>query len=182
MPRYEFVEGNSSKFWEIKLKANAVTTTYGRLGTEGQSTCKEYESGPSAQKEYEKLIASKEKKGYVLVGGGAITAPKKAPAPKSKEPPPPKKAATKTTTKAKASAAAAPAGADHGPRRYEFVEDGSSKFWEITLEGVRVLTTYGRIGSEGKITVKEYDGSAVAQKEYDKLVASKEKKGYERIS
>lgn len=76
MPRYEFVEGSSSKFWEITLDGTSFTTTYGRIGTDGQSTTKDWPSEAEAKKQYEKLIAEKTKKGYELVdddedeGGG----------------------------------------------------------------------------------------------------------------
>jgi uncharacterized protein (TIGR02996 family) len=69
MPRYEFSEGTSNKFWEIELEGSAFTTTYGKIGSEGQSTTKEFDSPEKAKKEYEKLIAEKVKKGYELVGG-----------------------------------------------------------------------------------------------------------------
>ena len=41
MKRYfEFVEGNSSKFWEITVRNNNVTVRFGRIGTEGQIQAK----------------------------------------------------------------------------------------------------------------------------------------------
>ena len=74
MPRYEFSEGSSNKFWEITLDGNSFTTTYGRLGTDGQSTTKEFDSPDKAKKEFDKLVAEKVKKGYQLVGEGAAAA------------------------------------------------------------------------------------------------------------
>jgi len=70
MPRYELVEGSSSKFWEITLDGASFTTTYGRIGTDGQSTLKEWKSEAEAKKQYDALIAEKAKKGYELAGGG----------------------------------------------------------------------------------------------------------------
>lgn len=67
MPRYEFVEGSSSKFWEIELEGNAFTVTYGKIGTDGQTSTKEFDDEAKARKEYDKIIASKVKKGYELV-------------------------------------------------------------------------------------------------------------------
>jgi uncharacterized protein (TIGR02996 family) len=69
MPRYEFSEGDSSKFWEIKLEGKAFTTTWGRIGAAGQSKTKTFGSDAQARKEYEKLIAEKVNKGYVEAGG-----------------------------------------------------------------------------------------------------------------
>src|SRR3954471_13456015 len=70
MPRYELVEGTSSKFWEITLDGASFTTTYGRIGTDGQSTTKEWKNEAEAKKQYDKLIAEKTKKGYELAEGG----------------------------------------------------------------------------------------------------------------
>lgn len=193
MPRYEFSEGSSNKFWEITLEGTSFTTTYGRLGTDGQMSMKEYDSEDKAKKEYDKLVAEKVKKGYTLVGGGGAPAKEEKPAPTAKAAPaaakkkpvfddegddedeaPKKKAAP---AKAAAAPAAAPKAAG-GARRFEFVEGSSSKFWEITLEGSSFTTSYGKIGTAGQMSMKEYDSDDKAKKEYDKLVAEKTKKGY----
>jgi predicted DNA-binding WGR domain protein len=71
MPRYEFSDGKSNKFWEIELDGTSFTTTYGRIGTNGQTSMKEYDSTDKAKKEYDKLVAEKVKKGYKLVAAGA---------------------------------------------------------------------------------------------------------------
>ncbi len=169
MPRYEFVEGTSNKFWEIKLDGSSFTTTYGKIGTGGSQTLKEFDSDEKAKKEYDKLIAEKVKKGYLLVDGGgeAPAAPKAKAAPKEKAAPAPK-----------AKAAAPAAG---GWLRYEFVEGSSNKFWEIKLEGTSFQTKYGRIGTDGTITQKDWDSEEKAKKEYDKLIAEKVKKGYLKV-
>ena len=62
--RFEFVEGSSSKFWEVELQEQNVTTWWGRIGTEGQSKTKDFGSAVKAQAEYEKLIEEKTNKGY----------------------------------------------------------------------------------------------------------------------
>jgi Leucine-rich repeat (LRR) protein/predicted DNA-binding WGR domain protein len=56
-----------------------------------------------------------------------------------------------------------------------------TKFWEITLDTLIVKTRYGKIGVEGKITENQFETPEKAQKEYDKLVAEKTKKGYKEI-
>jgi predicted DNA-binding WGR domain protein len=188
MPRYEFQEGSSNKFWEITLEGTSFTTTYGRIGTDGQSSLKEYDSEDKAKKEYDKLVAEKVKKGYLLVGGGggapapaptATKAAKAAPAPKAKS------AAVfddegddeETAPPPKAKPAASKSG-DAGARYFEFVDGSSSKFWEISLDGTSFTTRYGRIGTDGQSSLKEYDSAAKAKAEHDKLVAEKTKKGY----
>ncbi len=68
MPRYELSEGTSNKFWEIELEGSSFTTRYGRIGTDGQSTTKDFKSPADAKKAYDKLVQEKVNKGYELVG------------------------------------------------------------------------------------------------------------------
>lgn len=75
MPRFEFVEGKSSKFWEIEIKGRTVTTRWGRIGTAGQSAAKSFPSPAAAQVEHDKLVAEKLKKGYQEVGDGPAAPP-----------------------------------------------------------------------------------------------------------
>lgn len=96
MPRYEFSEGSSNKFWEITLNGTAFTTTWGKIGTPGTSTTKSWKDAATAQKEYDKLVAEKTKKGYVPVNGGAGAQTPAAPA---AAPAPAKKAAAKASAK-----------------------------------------------------------------------------------
>jgi predicted DNA-binding WGR domain protein len=62
--RFEFSDGNSNKFWEIKLHGSSFTVKYGRIGTQGLAQTKDFPSAEKAQKEYEKLIGEKVNKGY----------------------------------------------------------------------------------------------------------------------
>lgn len=73
--RYEFVEGSSSKFWEIELSGTAFTVKWGRIGTDGQTQVKKFASADKAQAEHDKLVAEKVKKGYRATAVSA--APKK---------------------------------------------------------------------------------------------------------
>ncbi len=184
MPRYEFKEGTSNKFWEITLDGSAFTTKYGKVGTDGQETIKEWDSDDKAKKEYDKLIAEKVKKGYKLVSGGAPAAAA-APAPAKAAAAPAKKAAVfedegddEDEAPAKPAPKAASAGSTGKARHFEFVEGSSKKFWEIFLDGSSFTTKYGRIGTDGQETIKEFDTADKAKKEYEKLVSEKVKKGY----
>ena len=68
MKRYfEFTDEKSAKFWEIDLTGPTLTTGFGKIGTLGRTSEKEYENAPLAEKEYDKLISEKTKKGYVEV-------------------------------------------------------------------------------------------------------------------
>ena len=60
---FEFKKGSSRKFWRITKKGTKIITQYGRLMSLGQMTTKDY--GSKVDQEYDKLIQSKKKKGYV---------------------------------------------------------------------------------------------------------------------
>lgn len=68
-------------------------------------------------------------------------------------------------------------------RRFEYSDARSNKFWEIEMEkgGTTFTTTYGRIGSGGTSNTKEWHNPSIAKAEYQKIVRSKEKKGYREI-
>ena len=65
--RFEFVGGNSSKFWEIRVQGSDVYTSYGRIGSAGQTSCKPFETAAQAAAHGEKLIQEKTRKGYVAI-------------------------------------------------------------------------------------------------------------------
>ena len=188
MPRYEFSEGTSNKFWEINLSGKSFTTTYGKIGTGGQTTIKQFKSDADAKKEYDKLVAEKVKKGYQPSNGAGRAAAddddedddKPAKKVATKKAAAPAKPAAKPAAKAAAKPAPKASGSDKGtPRYFEFVEGTSNKFWEIRLDGTSVRTKYGKIGTAGQQTLKDFPDAEKANKEYDKLVNEKTKKGYE---
>ncbi|WP_226674682.1 DUF4240 domain-containing protein [Mesobacillus jeotgali] len=58
-------------------------------------------------------------------------------------------------------------------------KDGSSnKFWKINVAGNSYSITYGKIGTVGAVKVKNFDSEEACQKDADKLIKSKLKKGY----
>lgn len=62
--RFEMVEGNASKFWEVSVSDSELTVNFGRIGTAGQTKTKEFDTPAEARKERDKLIREKTKKGY----------------------------------------------------------------------------------------------------------------------
>ncbi len=64
---FEFRDGKSDKFWEITLSGSSHTVRYGRVGTDGQSSTKDFSDPDKAQASHDKLIAQKLKKGYTEV-------------------------------------------------------------------------------------------------------------------
>ncbi len=69
MRRFELVEGTSSKFWEVGVEGNMLTTRWGRIGTAGQSKSKACADATAATRELDKLVAEKTAKGYQEAGG-----------------------------------------------------------------------------------------------------------------
>ncbi|WP_158071879.1 WGR and DUF4132 domain-containing protein [Kitasatospora sp. CB01950] len=67
-------------------------------------------------------------------------------------------------------------------RRWELVGDGSAKFWEAVADGASVQVRYGRIGTAGRVQVKDLADPAAAEAHLAKLIAEKERKGYREAS
>lgn len=65
--RFEFVEGTSSKFWELSLNGAEVIVRFGRIGTGGQAECKTFADAAAASKHAERKIREKLAKGYAEV-------------------------------------------------------------------------------------------------------------------
>jgi predicted DNA-binding WGR domain protein len=66
----EFEEGNSSKFWRARVEGATLYVNYGKIGAAGQTQVKDFGDSAGAQKEYDKLVREKRKKGYQEAGGG----------------------------------------------------------------------------------------------------------------
>jgi predicted DNA-binding WGR domain protein len=61
---FEFIGGNSAKFWELGVSGVEVTVRFGRIGTDGQTQVKSFPDAAAATRHAEKLIAAKIGKGY----------------------------------------------------------------------------------------------------------------------
>jgi uncharacterized protein (TIGR02996 family) len=64
MRTFEFNDGKSHKFWNIDLQGSSFTVTFGKVGSAGQTQTKSFADAAKAQKEHDKLVAEKLKKGY----------------------------------------------------------------------------------------------------------------------
>ena len=62
--RFEFVEGTSSKFWEITTDHREVTVRYGRIGSNGQTQTKSFTNDAAANTDALRQINAKLAKGY----------------------------------------------------------------------------------------------------------------------
>jgi|GEM_PF-3681014 len=66
---FEYNDGKSNKFWTIDANETEFTITFGKVGTNGQSQTKTFSDEAACQKEAEKLIREKTRKGYVEANG-----------------------------------------------------------------------------------------------------------------
>ncbi len=73
-----YTDEDAQKFWEIDVIDNSFSLRYGRLNTTGQQKEKTFEDREAAQKEAQKQIKSKLKKGYVKLEGGLTATPTQA--------------------------------------------------------------------------------------------------------
>ncbi|MEQ1819954.1 MAG: DUF4132 domain-containing protein, partial [Terricaulis sp.] len=82
MERYEFKDGASQKFWEVWVEGDTLTVRFGKIGTNGQTKEKSFDSAAAAEKEKTKLIKEKTGKGYAAAGAAQSPAPASPPAAK----------------------------------------------------------------------------------------------------
>ena len=153
MARYEFIEGTSSKFWDITLDGSSFTVRYGRIGTDGQVQVKAFATDAAAKAEHDKLVKEKTKKGYSLVGEAvaeaapaveATAAPSPSPSPSSSPSPSPTPA---SPPKAKAAKAPPPP-----PAPAELAAEG----------GWVTCGTYALSVQDGKIVSRNAKGKQLA--------------------
>ncbi|WP_143137146.1 WGR domain-containing protein, partial [Burkholderia ubonensis] len=67
MRRFELIEGNSSKFWEVEQDGSGLNIRWGRIGTAGQSQTKSFADDAKARAALDKLVKEKAGKGYAEV-------------------------------------------------------------------------------------------------------------------
>jgi predicted DNA-binding WGR domain protein len=85
----EFSDGKSNKFWEGEVDGAELTTRWGKIGSDGQTKTKAFDTPAKALAAYEKAVKSKTGKGYAEVSTGAASAPTEAAAPAAKAAPAP---------------------------------------------------------------------------------------------
>ena len=73
---------------------------------------------------------------------------------------------------------AVPSGA---ARYFEFVDEKSSKFWEVSQTGNAMTTRWGKIGTAGQSKTKTFGDDAAAAKAVAKLVEEKTGDGYQEV-
>ncbi|QJW96559.1 WGR domain-containing protein [Frigoriglobus tundricola] len=65
MRTFQFSDAKSHKFWNVAVRGDSVTVTFGKIGAAGKSRTKSCASSDAAQAHANKLIREKTGKGYV---------------------------------------------------------------------------------------------------------------------
>ena len=64
------------------------------------------------------------------------------------------------------------------PRYFEFTDDSSNKFWEVSQSGNSLTTRWGRLGSTGQNKTKSFADEKAAANAVAKLIQQKTDEGY----
>lgn len=65
--RFEFVQGNQAKFWEVARRGASLTVASGKIGGQAKSRTKQLADYMAAEQEFDRLIRDKLRRGYVEV-------------------------------------------------------------------------------------------------------------------
>ncbi|MBL9203465.1 MAG: WGR domain-containing protein [Opitutaceae bacterium] len=68
--------------------------------------------------------------------------------------------------------------APEAPRHFICTEEGTSKFWEVTVLDAQLTVRFGRLGTKGQTQTKAFSTAEAAWREREKLIRSKLAKGY----
>ncbi|MGV3697798.1 AAA domain-containing protein [Flavobacterium sp.] len=60
-------------------------------------------------------------------------------------------------------------------------ENGSNKFWEVSVTKGELIIQYGRVGTKGQRLVKNFDSEDTAMKEMQNLIRQKLARGYRQV-
>lgn len=66
-------------------------------------------------------------------------------------------------------------------KRYEYKEGSSNKYWEIAVDGIDLITRYGRIGNKPQENKKSFTDNSQALREQVRLIGVKIRKGYRAV-
>ncbi|EMJ64185.1 WGR and DUF4132 domain-containing protein, partial [Leptospira sp. P2653] len=81
-----YQDATSNKFWNIEAAGNTFTVTYGKIGTNGQTQTKSFDTEEKCLKEAQKLLSEKLKKGYQSSGETDIAVSTASPKSEEKKP------------------------------------------------------------------------------------------------
>ena len=163
-------EGNSDKFYELSLKGTTVISRYGRYGSNGATSIKEFDTIKDCMGYITTVSTEKLKKGYSEEKPSTVTKDLKR-----------VKCEMESSINIKAPNEGVPI-EDNETFYLECKEGSSCKFYELRRTADKVRIRYGRIGTDGVSSEKIFDNDIEAAKKFvAKSMSEKEKKGYGRV-
>ncbi len=75
MRRFELIQGNQAKFWEVARRGATLTVSSGKIGGTPQTRTKQLLDYMAAEQEFDRLIRDKLRRGYVEVHDATVPAP-----------------------------------------------------------------------------------------------------------
>jgi len=73
--RFELIQGNQAKFWEVARRGATLTVASGKIGGTPQTRTKQLLDYMAAEQEFDRLIRDKLRRGYVEVQAATVPAP-----------------------------------------------------------------------------------------------------------
>jgi len=76
--RFELIQGNQAKFWEVARRGATLTVSSGKIGGSAQTRTKQLLDYMVAEQEFDRLIRDKLRRGYVEVHAATVPIPPSA--------------------------------------------------------------------------------------------------------
>ncbi|MEQ1568322.1 MAG: WGR domain-containing protein [Myxococcota bacterium] len=73
MRRFEYIQGNQAKFWEVSRRGSSLTVSSGKIGGTPKTRTKQLSDFMAAEQEFDRLIRDKLRRGYVEVVEASAT-------------------------------------------------------------------------------------------------------------
>lgn len=180
----EFNDGKSTKFWQVTVDGDTVTTRWGKIGTTGQSKTKSYDSSEAAEKDALQQKNGKIKKGYLEASPHRPSDEDQKPHEAIASICSPSESVTKTSSSSEVSDGKASSVMQEQTTTLYFTSGSSDKVYKAALQengdGWLVKYEYGKRNSTLKSATKtpaplEFEK---AHKVYQSLIKNKMAKGY----
>ena len=182
----------SHKFYEISITDLVATSRYGKVGTNGVTSFKEFDTKPKLQVYVDKMLKEKMKKEYVEVEGTSKTNNVSSTNTVHSNTATSKEATTTATStstsinnnEVEVIEVTEVTVSNPNPvsmvTYLEFKQGNSDKFYELIQDGGTgsVTVRYGKCGTDGITSLKTFDSIATGKKFVDKTASDKQKKGY----
>lgn len=70
--RFEYIQGNQAKYWEVDRRGSTITTWAGKIGGNATPKTKSFDDYMAAEREFDRLIRDKLRRGFVEVEEASV--------------------------------------------------------------------------------------------------------------